>query len=69
MKYKSNDELIEMFNGQVGNMGWCSSKATYLLRIHQEFDRRGFDYSIIGNKGGISFAHRIKLVGNKIERE
>jgi hypothetical protein len=66
MKYKSNAELIEMFNGQVGNQGWCSSKATYLLKIHQEFDRRGFDYSIIGGKGGISFAHKIELVGKTI---
>lgn len=62
-------QVIEAFNNQVSNKGWCSSKATYLNRIYNEIKRR-YDYSVIDVDGmGISFARRIKLVGNKIERE
>lgn len=62
-------QVIEAFNKQVSNSGWTSSRATYLNRIHNEIKRR-YDYSVIDVGGmGISFAHRIKLVGNKIEVE
>jgi len=33
--------------------------------MHEEFDKRGYDYSIIGGKKSLSFAKRIMLEGRK----
>ena len=62
----SNKDLIQAFNREVGNPGWTSARAAYLTALHQEFEDRGLDYSLIGNKTKLSFAKRVKLVGNKI---
>ncbi len=62
----SNEDLIQAFNREVGNSGWTSARAAYLTALHQEFEGRGLDYSAIGNKTELSFAKRVKLVGNKI---
>jgi len=67
-KKKNDKELIDIFNREVGNPGWTSSRATYLAALHQEFDNRGYDYSVIlGIEGGLYLRHKVKLVGNKFE--
>lgn len=66
MRSKTDIELIDAFNQQVGNRGWASSRATYLQSIVDEIKRRGFDYSAIDCDIGISFARKIILIDNKI---
>jgi hypothetical protein len=63
----SDEELIGAFNREVGNPGWVASRGFYLLALHDEFENRGFDYSAIGSKGGLSLRNTIKLAGKKIE--
>jgi hypothetical protein len=65
-KAMSDIELIEAFNKEVGNPGWVSARAAYLMALHDEFVRRGFDYSSIGSAAGLSLATRIKLIDKKI---
>jgi hypothetical protein len=65
-KAMSDIELVEAFNKEVGNPGWVSARAAYLMALHDEFVRREFDYSSIGSAGGLSLATRIKLIDKKI---
>jgi hypothetical protein len=63
----SDLELIEKFNLEVGNNGWGTARASYLAAIHQEFNRRGFDYSQIGNVKELSFKNKIELIEKVIK--
>ena len=64
-KKKSDKELIDAFNSQVGNPGWVGARADYLSAMHEEFDNRLYDYSIIkSDDGGIFLRHKVKLVDN-----
>jgi len=64
-KKKSDKELIDLFNREVGNPGWVSARADYLSAMNEEFDNRHYDYSIIkSDNGGIFLRHKIKLVDN-----
>ncbi|MEK7473308.1 MAG: hypothetical protein AAB668_01070 [Patescibacteria group bacterium] len=65
-KAMSDAELVEAFNKEVGNPGWVSARAEYLTVLHREFDERGFDYSVIGNEGGLSLSREVGLEGKKI---
>lgn len=47
----SDEELIDAFNREVGNPGWTSSRAVYLVALHEEFEKRHYDYSIIKDNG------------------
>jgi hypothetical protein len=67
-KKKNDKELIDIFNREVGNPGWTSSRVTYLAALYQEFNNRGYDYSAIGDKEGLYLTHRVKLVGKKFKR-
>ena len=66
MENYSDEELVEAFNGQVGNPGSGSAKVDFLSAIHDEFKERGYDYSAIGNEEALSFARKVKLVGKTI---
>jgi len=63
-KKKNDKELIDTFNREVGNPGWTSSRGTYLAALHEEFDNRHYNYSIIGDKGSMFLRHKVKLVDN-----
>ena len=63
---KSDEELIDAFNREVGNSGWGTARATYLCELHRAFERRGFDYSAIGDASGFSLKQKIRLEGKKI---
>jgi hypothetical protein len=62
----SDQELIEVFNREVGNPGWTSSRATYLALLREEFERRKFDHSAVTGNGGLSLKQKVKLVGGKL---
>lgn len=68
-KAMSDEELIDAFNGDVGNPGWVAARAQFHCSIHQEFENRGFDYSDIGNKNTLSWRNKIKLIGKKIIKQ
>jgi hypothetical protein len=65
----SDDELIDVFNNDVGKHVWISARARFHSALCEEFDKRGFDYSSIGHKeqGTLNINRKIKLVGHKIE--
>jgi len=63
----NDEELIEVFNKQVGNNAVVRARMEYLMALHQEFIGRGFDYSVIGGNGNFSIACKIRLNGKKIE--
>ncbi|MBC8342406.1 MAG: hypothetical protein H8E61_00315 [Bacteroidetes bacterium] len=62
----TDEELIKAFNREVGMHGWGNSRANSLSALHDEFIRRSWEYSIIGDKNNLSFKTHIKLVANKI---
>lgn len=64
----TDKDLIERFNLEVDTAGWVTARASYLAAIHQEFNRRGFDYSEIGDEGSLSFKNKIELVGKLIKK-
>lgn len=64
MEKKSDDEIICSFNKEVGvysKKGWETARASFLAAIHNEFNKREFDYSIIGNKEFLSLKSKIEL--------
>jgi hypothetical protein len=66
MENYSDEELIEAFNSQVGNRGSGYTMVNFLSAIHDEFKKRGYDFSAVGNKEELSFAKKVKLVGKKV---
>ena len=58
--------LIESFNKEVGNNGWCSARATYLARLHNVFLASGLDCSEFVDKGGMSMGRKIHRQGNRL---
>lgn len=66
LRLLNNEEIIEAFNRQIGNNGWTSSRGSYLGALSSEFERRGFDYSSVGNEAGLSLANKVKIENNVI---
>ena len=64
----SNIELIETFNTEVWNKWWTSARAEYLVWIHEEFNKRWFDYSEIWDEKQLSFKDKVVLIDKKIKR-
>jgi hypothetical protein len=65
-KNESDEQLIDSFNVQVGNAGWGTARMFYLSALRKELENRNLDYSDIGDKEGLSYAKKVKLVGKKI---
>ena len=69
-KALSDEEIVDLFNEQVGVQGWVSRRASYLAAIHYEFGRRRFDYSALASKEGkypgLSYRYKVRLEGKKI---
>ena len=63
----SDEEIIEVFNREVGNGGWGTARASFLGALHEQLNIRKFDYSEIGDKGSCSLANKVKLVGITIK--
>lgn len=59
-------ELIMRFNKEVGNPGWSTARASFLAAVHREFDRRGIDYSNIGDDDGISLKQHVVMTELKV---
>lgn len=65
MHYAIDQELIDLFNREVGLNGWTTSRASFLAALHKEFEKRRFDFSAIGDSESLSFKHHIKLDDTK----
>ncbi len=64
----SDQQLVDRFNGDVNNPGWVGARGDFHVAMRNEFDRRGFDYSSIGNQNQLSWAFRIGVEGRTILR-
>ena len=65
----SDEQLIGAFNGDVGNPGWVSARASFHAALREEFEKREYDYSAIGDKGGLSWNKKVRLIDKKIVTE
>ena len=65
LKKYTDDQLVARFNREVNNNGSGTARFSFLAALHNEFNRRGFDYSEIGDKKSLSFREKIAL-DNKI---
>lgn len=55
----SIEQLIELFNREVGNNAWTSMRAAHDCALIDEFRRRNIDVSAIDNGDMISFNHPV----------
>ncbi|PVW16267.1 hypothetical protein [Marixanthomonas spongiae] len=62
----SDAELVEAFNGQVGNPGWGSARASYGAAIRAQLNQRNIDYSAIGDDRRLSYRNKVVLRGKKL---
>ena len=58
--------LVESFNSKVGSRGWGSARAWNDRALIDELKKRGVDISAVSNNGSTSFAHHVKLEGNRL---
>lgn len=65
----SNQQLIDAFNMEVGNMGWGNARAQFLAALHNELHKRQLDYSAIGDIESISFKEKVELLGNVVRKK
>lgn len=68
MRQYDDQELIEVFNQEVGKQGWGTARASYMAAIHAEWTARGFDYSMIGDARHLSFRHKVRLEDGVVKR-
>ena len=61
----SNQKLIDCFNGQVRNAGWCTAKMIYLDCLKNEIKKR-FDMCSVINDDSCSYANHIYLKNKKV---
>lgn len=62
----SDDEIIEKYNREVDCKGWASIRGAYLMAMRDQFIKRGFDYSAIGNKEGLKLNQKVRLEDKQI---
>ncbi len=55
----SIEQLVELFNREVGNNAWTSMRAVHDCALIDEFKRRGIDISAVSNGEMISFNHPV----------
>lgn len=62
------EQLVELFNREVGNNGWSSMRAAQDCALMDEFKRRGIDITAVSNGEVISFNHPVMFdeSGNKL---
>ena len=62
----TDTEVFDAYRTQCENVGWTSSRATYLSELHEELERR-FDCSDIIKGDAMSLRTKnVALVNNKI---
>lgn len=64
----SIEQLVELFNREVGNNAWTSMRAVHDCALIDEFKRRGIDITAVSNGEMISFNHPVMFdeSGNRL---
>ncbi len=68
MRQYDDQELIEVFNNEVGKQGWGTARACYLFAIHAEWIARDFDFSVVGDSRRLSFRHKVRIEDGVVKR-
>jgi len=66
MDSSSDEDVVEAFNGQVGNQGSGMAKMAYLSALRAQLTKRKIDFSAVGNSESMSYAYKVILKGKKI---
>lgn len=71
-KQKTDEELVETFNGQVGCAGWVTARMYYLHCLRNEIRNRKFNSEILfefddaGKTTSFKLSKKVKLLKNKL---
>ena len=65
-KEKSNQDLVDIFNNEVGNSGWGSTRAKFLSELREEMLGRAINFSLVAQKDSLQLSKKIILMDNKI---
>ena len=60
------EQLVEAFNGDVGNPGWIGARGSFHAALKEAFLGTGLDCSSFINRGSMSLACRIRLEGQRL---
>lgn len=67
MAKRSVESLIDEFNQQVGSRAWTSIRGLHDSVLIDTLIEKGIDVSAIYDGANISFDHKVKINGNKVE--
>jgi hypothetical protein len=62
----SNEEIIERFNREVGIRAFGIARQGYLSALRNQIEKRGIDYSDVGNETVMYYGNKVDLVNNKM---
>jgi len=65
-KEKSNQDLVDIFNNEVGNPGWGSTRAKFLSELREEMLGRAINFSLVAQKDSLQLSKKIILMDDKI---
>ena len=63
----SIEQLISVFNCEVGKKGWGNARMHFLAALQAEFLRRKYDCSSFISTKSMSLKNPIELIGNQIK--
>jgi hypothetical protein len=69
LRSKTPEQLVELFNKEVGVTHWVSARSRFLHALRDAFERQGIDYSRVTNEtGGFNLArgNEVFLVGKRL---
>lgn len=65
---KSAEELLQVFNHEVGNKGWSYTRSVYLHELREAFLCSGINISCVSNiSGGFNLSKKAILINNRLE--
>ena len=62
----TDDEIIHRFNHSIGIRAFGITRQGYLSALRNQLEKRGIDYSEVGDKSVMSYANKVDLVRNKM---
>lgn len=63
---KTDLEIVECFNSQVGIKGWTGATGAYMSAIRNQFDMRNIDYSEVGDSTIMSYIDKVTMIEKKL---
>lgn len=64
---RTTEELVNLFNREVGNPGWVHARAIFLETLRNEFLARDIDVSAVCNEsGGFQLSRTVTLRENRL---